>query len=608
MTRSRLLLIGLLLWGLAMIAPDLLRIVHPLGSFGFYANNDGLVYSVTGPFPDEASSPAWRAGLRVGDQLDLSRLRCSLKDLAPCGNALAALGGLQFVLPGHTLTLDVVARDNLPARQVVLAAEQRPSNFLVRGVLILDQIAGILVVIAAAWLVWSRPSAMSWGFFLYVNWFNPGQSYAFYAILQQWPGLLLAQNLAGSVAQAAGFAGLLLFVIRVPNNKTEPKWRPVERALPFVALVFALALIASYGSLLGYPTEIVTRAGIIAGFAVAFCALAILMVRKQSQSPEDYQRVRWVIWGCLIGLPSFLLAELASETTIFDAAWGFTPSDDIIGLLYLVNGILCLFVFEAVRRPRVVSVWIPLRRVTILAFILTAPALFLHHQVNRIQEHLSLPAWAWLALAVVMSFFIAQLHDRAVDIADGYFNKWLDKAELRLGAAIREAKTAIEIDRILADGAFHALKLASAASFRHRGSEFLRDDSGKGWENCARALRPEEPMLAPLAKGAPFSVKEPHMDRLDLPSGVSRPVLAVPAVTPARCLAISFYGAHASGTDLDHNERAMLARIAHDAAAMYAELESKELRRKLTSIERELHAARAAMGGTSSQGVRSPGR
>ena len=511
-TRARLLLIGLLLWGLAMIAPDLLRIAHPLGSFGFYANNDGLIYSVTGPFPDEGSSPAWKAGLRIGDQLDLSRLRCSLKDLAPCSNALAALGGLQFVLPGHTLTLDVVARDGLPARQVTLVAEQRPSNFLVRGALILDQIAGILVVIAAAWLVWSRPSAMSWGFFLYVNWFNPGQSYAFYAILQQWPVLLLAQNLAGSVAQAAGFAGLLLFVIRVPNNKTELKWRPVERALPFVALVFALALIASYGSLLGYPTEIVTRAGIIAGFAVAFCALAILMVRKQSQSPEDYQRVRWVIWGCLIGLPSFLLAELASETSIFDTWEHFTPTDDIIGLLYLLNGILCLFVFEAVRRPRVVSVWIPLRRVTILAFVLTVPALFLHHQVNRIQEHLSLSGWAWLALAVVVSFFIAQLHDRAVEIADSYFNKWLDKAELRLGEAIRRAQTAIEIDRVLADEAFHALKLASAASFRHRESEFLRDDNGKGWENCARTLRPEEPMLAPLAKGAPFSVKEPHID------------------------------------------------------------------------------------------------
>jgi hypothetical protein len=363
-----------------------------------------------------------------------------------------------------------------------------------------------------------------------------------------------------------------------------------------VALLFAVMLIASYGSLLGYPTEIVTRAGIIAGFAVAFCAVAILIVRKQSQAPENYQRLRWVLWGCLIGLPSFLIAELASETTVF-AALGFTPSDDIIGLLYLVNGILCLFVFEAVRRPRVVSVWIPLRRVTILAFILTVPSLLLHHQVNHIQEHLNLPGWAWIALAVVVSFFIAQLHDRAVDIADSYFNKWLDKIELRLGEAVRGAQAAIEIDGILADDVFHALKLASAASFRHRGSEFLRDGNGKGWENCARKLRPEEPLLAPLAKGAPFSVKEPHADRLDLPSGLSRPVLAVPAVTPARCLAISLYGAHASGTDLDHNERAMLARIAHDAAAMYAELESKELRQKVVSLEGELQVARAAVRG-----------
>ena len=51
--------------------PDLLRVVHPLSSFGFYANNDGLIYDVTGPFADEASSPAWQAGLREGDQIDL---------------------------------------------------------------------------------------------------------------------------------------------------------------------------------------------------------------------------------------------------------------------------------------------------------------------------------------------------------------------------------------------------------------------------------------------------------------------------------------------------------------------------------------------------------
>ena len=423
MTRDRLLLIPLLLWGLAMVSPDLLRVVHPLGSFGFYANNDGVIYDVIGPFTDEASSPAWKAGLRDGDQLDLSRLRCTLKDLDSCGSLLTALGGLQFVLPGRSLTLDVAATADQPARHLTLVAAQRPSNFLVRAVVILDQLAAILVIVAAGWLVWTRPSAMSWGFFLYVNWFNPGQSYAYYAILQEWPRLLIAQDVAGCLAQAAGFVGLLLFVIRVPNNKTEPMWRPVEVALPFVAIFFALVLITSYAALLGYPTEMLTQAGIIAGFAVAVCAVAILVVRMQSQKPEDYQRLRWVLWGCLIGLPSFLIAELASETSFFETIGNFTPTDDIIGLLYLLNGVLCLFVFEAVRRERVVSVWIPLRRVTILAFILTAPFLFLHQQVQRIEEQFTLPPWAWLGLAVVVSFTISVLHDKVVDLADRFFNR-----------------------------------------------------------------------------------------------------------------------------------------------------------------------------------------
>ena len=66
MTPSRLLLIALTLWGLAMIVPDLVRVVQPLGSLGFFANNDGLVYDVDGPFPNETASPAWRAGLRAG--------------------------------------------------------------------------------------------------------------------------------------------------------------------------------------------------------------------------------------------------------------------------------------------------------------------------------------------------------------------------------------------------------------------------------------------------------------------------------------------------------------------------------------------------------------
>jgi hypothetical protein len=593
MIRDRILVIVLMLWGIAMIVPDLVRVAQPLGSFGFYANNDGLIYDVEGPFPDEASSPAGRAGVRVGDRLDLSRLKCNVKEPASCGNALTLLGGLQFVLPGRSAMLHLAANDHAPARDVTLVAVQRPSNFLIRIVVMLCQIAGIAVVVAAAWLVWTRPSAMSWGFFLYVNWFNPGQVYAFYAILQQWPPLLLAQDAAACIGEAAGYAGLLLFVLRVPNNKTEPRWRPVERALPFVGLFFALALLVSYGSVFGYETETTTRTAILAGFAVDFWALCILLARRRPQTPEDYQRVRWVIWGCLIGLPSFLVAELASETTIFDTRWGdFTPSEDIIGLLYLVNGILCLFVFEALRRPRVVSVVIPLRRVTILGLTLSVPVLLLHHQVERIQENLSLPGWAWLVVGAATVFLISRLHEGAVHSADRYFNRAIDEAERKLGQAIRNAKKATEIDRLLADETFSTLKLASAASFRRHGPVFRRNGNGKGWDDgMATTLKSDEPMLSPALEGKPFSLTEQDGDGLRLPSGLNRPVLVVPAVNPVRCFAVSLYGPHEAGTDLDANERSMLARLSERAAAMYAELESGELRRKVTKLEGELRTA-----------------
>ncbi len=604
-TRHPILLFVLLAWALVMIAPDLWRVVQPLGSYGFTANNDGLIYDVQGPFDALADSPAWRAGIREGDRLDLSRLECFPYDATACGNALAVLGGRQFVLPGRPATFYLLPITGQPAREVNLVAKSEPANPFERFVVALDQIAGILVVLAAAWLVWTRPGAMSWGFFLYVMWFNPGQIYGFYALLQQVPLVLLAQNAAECVAEAAGYMGLILFVLRAPNDKADPRWRWLERALPAIGVVLALGLMTSYGNLFDYRTENGTRAAILIGLVVAICAVAILLERRRRLPPEDYQRLRWVIWGCLIGLPAFILAELASTTTIFDTTWGdFTPSDDVIGLLYLVNGILCLFVFEAIRRERVVSVAIPLRRVTILGLTLSIPALLLHHEVEYLQEHLAIPNWAWLVVGAGALYLISRLHEHATILTDRFFNRGLDQAERDLGQEILKATKPDDIDRLLAGGPFRLLKLTSAASFRRNGASFCRGRNGHGWGvSTTRALLPDEPMLAPLSKGVPFPVCDPDQVEPCLPPGLKRPILAVPAATPVRCFALSLYGPHDSGTDLDPNERAMLARIAGQAAAVYAELESGGLREKVVRLERELSEARSRPGSKPKQGA-----
>ena len=83
---GRVALLLLTVYALAMIAPDLVRVVRPLGSFGLAMDGDGRVYDVRGPFEAEQDSPAWRAGLRAGDRLDLAAMSCASVDTTVCAS------------------------------------------------------------------------------------------------------------------------------------------------------------------------------------------------------------------------------------------------------------------------------------------------------------------------------------------------------------------------------------------------------------------------------------------------------------------------------------------------------------------------------------------
>jgi hypothetical protein len=150
---ARALLVALTFWALAMIIPDFYRLYQPLGSFGFYANNDGVITDVQGPFRKETDSPAFQAGLRAGDRLDLEQMRCIPINTLRCASAMAALGGFRLVTNQRRAELVLASTPDRPAREVDIIAKQRPSNGWVRTVLFLDQIAAVLVILAAAWLV-----------------------------------------------------------------------------------------------------------------------------------------------------------------------------------------------------------------------------------------------------------------------------------------------------------------------------------------------------------------------------------------------------------------------------------------------------------------------
>jgi hypothetical protein len=590
------LLLALTLWALAMVVPDLYRLVQPLGSFGLYVNNDGLVTDVRGPFPNEADSPAFQAGVRSGDHLDLAQMRCVPMNTLICSSAMAALGGMRLVRDGQRAKLVFNATSERPAQQVDIIAKQRPYSWSVAAVLLLDQLAAILVILAAAWLVLTKPGVMTWGFFLYVIWFNPGQSSEYYALLLHYsPPALLTQNIAGCIAQGAGSAGFIAFALRAPTGATTPRWRPVERELPAVAILVALLLMLSYANLFGYPTETLTRAGVLSGLLVAVYAFALLLARQKELPPQDFQRLRWVIWGCVIGLPALVLADAGTTTSLLRLIWkDYSPPEELWGLLYLINGVLCLFVSEAVRRPYVVTVSIPLRRVTILGLVLSLPILFLHKEIDHLREavseNITLPAWMWIAVASGLLFVTSKIHDTAVHFVDRLFNRSVARAGERLSGAILNAVNFAEIEAHLVQGVHNALGLASASVFREDNRVFRRTASDQGWDDAAaQVLDPSDPMLEPAHTHRPFSVAAEAAARSNLPIGLKRPILAVPVGDRLRCLALALYGPHVTGNDLNHDERNMLAELADTAASAFMKLYDDELRQRIAALERELN-------------------
>ena len=204
-------------------------------------------------------------------------MRCIPVDTNVCAGLLALWAGVNYVVPGREATLLTAATGERPARQVTLVAEQRPTNRLLELVVILETIAGILVVLGAAWLVWTRPGAMTWGFFVYVIQFNPGQAFQFYAWLQLWPRALLVQDVIAVVMQAAAYVGLILFALRAPVDRIEGRWRLIERALPALAILFLAPTLAGLVTVFGFRAETWMRSSFLIGFAASAAALAILL-------------------------------------------------------------------------------------------------------------------------------------------------------------------------------------------------------------------------------------------------------------------------------------------------------------------------------------------
>ncbi|MBV8652290.1 MAG: hypothetical protein JO255_12550 [Alphaproteobacteria bacterium] len=612
---ARLLLIALTGWALAMMLPALARVVVPFASFGLSANNDGVIIDIVSPFDTAEESPAAKAGLVPGDRLDLHAMRCAPPTSRACAGLIAVLGGLggmQYTLPGREIELSLLSGAGGAPRTVALHAALSPLDGLERLVLLSNTVVGILFVATAFWLVWTRPSRMTWGFFLYAMWFNPGQTYAYYAILQSWPVAVLVQEAAEALAQGAAYAGLFAFALRFPGEAADPRWRRAEQAVPWIGVLLALPMLLSAGNLFGVPTERITEAGLLSGYLVIAAVLLVLLRRKRQLPPQDEQRMRWAIAGCAIGIPAFIAAEICQSSGLLQDLWGATASQAAVGLLYLLNGVLAYFVGTAVWRRRVVSVAIPLRHGTIttaLMLLLGIPVVYLHERVAAYHETLHLPEWIWpLLVAPVVLFLFQHLHEIAVELVDHAFNRRFHRAQHRLGhagQAMAKADGFAEVDRLLVAEPVHGLRLSSAAMFRWSDGALRRVEPAPGWEDAKLSeLRSGDDalVLQSLTLGRPVRLRRGAWRRAGLPADDRAPCLAVPVCGGAReGVGVALFGPHQSGNDITADERDMLHALAKNAALAYDRVETELLRQQIRDLQAQLatlgHAPAAEAGG-----------
>ena len=601
---ARLVLIVLTAWALAMIVPSLIQVVGSLDAFGLSTDNDGVVTDVVSPFEHANQSPAAQAGLIPGDRIDLQQARCIPPTGEACGSLITVLGGLsglQYTLPDHEITLPIVQANGQRLRVVHLHAQRVPLHWPARVVLLADTIVGVLFVLTAFRLVWTRPDPMTWGFFLYAIWFNPGQTYAYYAILQLWPLATVVEELAECFLRAASYTGVIVFALRFPAEAEQTHWRFLNRSLPVLWVVLASMGLASTANLFGLETETITRVDLLTGFAVDALVVVILLVRRRALPPQDEQRMRWVIAGFTIGMPAFILAAICQSSTLLDYVLGTSPSQVVVGLLFLLNGVLAYFVGAAVQRRRVVSVAIPLRHGTIVALLtlaLSIPVFWLHEVLGQYQEHFELPNWIWPfvvgPLAVVL---LQRLHEIAVDLMDRAFNRRFHEAKHRLhsaGDAMLEAGSFAEVDRLLTQEPVQALRLSSGAVFRRIDGTYRRMEQALGWEDSTLdALRPGSDQLAlhSVEISAPVRLPRGTWGQQDFPQEEQAPCIAVPVFGGAKeAVAIALFGPHASGSDINADERPMLQDLASRAAIAYDRVETETLRQEVSRLRSQLAA------------------
>lgn len=559
------------LWMLADSVPSISRLWTPLGTFGYFADADGRVTSVA------ASSPASTAGLQVGDRFAVASV--------PISERRFVLGPLFLTSqPGVRLTLPVEATGR--SHEITMTSTAEQLSFADKLLVFARAFGAVAFVVVGASLVLLRPSPMTWALFLFTIGLNPGSDATFDSVL---PSAWYPLNWLFIVwSMVAGSVGFLAFALRFP--RTGVGWRrKLSKVTP--AIFALLALYGTYCVVAPYvyarPAETVTRwlYGLVALCFVA--GLISLAATFFSEHGESRQRIKWVLVGCLIGLPAYAVGGVFDLTSVFP-----TPPYWVICTLLSLNLLIPTALAYAVIRHRVIDVTFVISRAlvyAVLTSILIVAFALVDWLIGRQLQSSGLAVVVEVGITIAFAFWLNAIHnrvDRFVDRTLFHARHLAERRLERVAHALPHARSDDLVGEFLVREPADALGLESAALFRRAGDDRFIRETAVGWPlGTASAIDASDALVLHLeSEQAPIPVHEVRWQRDDVPRGAAHPQLAVPIVVRRRLLGFALYSGHTGGVALDPDEIAIIGNLMTGASAAYDHLDAEAMRREAAAL------------------------
>lgn len=564
---------------LAVAMPDVIIPWHPLSVYGFACDLNGVIHSVV---PGYAAADA---GIVDGDIVDFASTDIAARSVLANRDAYTAA-----LTPGNPLTFAI--RHGGVERAVTLDArlqQRSPADNISDIILMASELFFALIGSA---LVLMRPGGMTLAFYIYSL---SNGLYSIVAYTAMPLGLRAADLVFHTVLLGAGIVAFVIFALRFPNDRPTGWARYANTALVFVAVVYALILTYPQIAALLYAarTGTVMRLAFQA-YGVFFIAGIAAVVRSfVASSAEDRQRVKWVVFGLVVG---FGLGYLVS---VFDP----NPTVAVGNLIYSASVLFPIALAYAIVRHRVIDVNFIVSRTLVYGSI-TALIIGLFGVIDWFfSTYLSLAkagTAADIVVAIGIGIWFRALHGRVDAIVDAIFFRRRHEAEnrlRRLAKALPHASSIAAIVDALVDRAADALDLSSGAIFFREGASRLVRARAVGWgEEGAESLSSDDVLVLQLeAEQQPLVLSHVDYDRDVMPRGLAQPALAVPIAVRNGLRAVVLYGPHRRGDDLDPDEISVLALLAVSASAALDHAEAVQAREESMALAKEVELMRVEL-------------